>query len=80
MVLASKKFPINNLWVQYWVKSFYQIIQRLPKGCPEFITPSVYPMLWVLFPASLFLNYSVNLMTLISFFMCNQEHFPGSLI
>jgi hypothetical protein len=31
---CATKFPINSLWVQYWVKSFYQIIQRLPQGCP----------------------------------------------
>ena len=29
-------------WVQLQVKSFYEIIQRLPQGCPEFIPKSVY--------------------------------------
>ena len=36
------KIYTNSLWVQYPVKSFNKIIQRLTQGCPEFIIKSVY--------------------------------------
>ena len=45
MVMAQRSalLTLNSIWVQSQVKSFDQIIQKLPQGCPEFITQSLYP-------------------------------------
>ena len=37
------KFILTSYWVQFRVKPFYKIFQKLPQGCLEFLKQSVEP-------------------------------------